>query len=167
MSVNYFLAECQFITKAKRFGLVDTEDQSPTTVSFDNDDRWNATVINNNSIEILFTAIDNCIEIWRESGEMESRCDAMLMYGVTLLFVELKNKRGSWQSEGLQQIEATMKRMIVENPALFNNFPRRKAVVANARHQFPCFHAANLEQREYFWKTYRTRVQFDAEIVVE
>jgi len=109
------------MTKAKRFGLVDAEDQSPTTVSFDNDDRWNATVINNHSIEILFTAIDNCIEIWRDGGEMESRCDAMLRYGVTLLFVELKNKRGLWQSEGLQQIEATMKRMILENPALYNN----------------------------------------------
>ena len=48
MSVNYFRAECQVITKAKRFGLVDAEDQSPTTVSFDNDDRWNAMVINNN-----------------------------------------------------------------------------------------------------------------------
>ena len=166
MSVEFFNVECQTITKVKRFGLFDAEDQTPALIKFDDEESWNATVINDNSTELLFTAIDNCIEILRNNGEMDSRCDVMLTYENTLLLIELKNKRDSWQQEGLSQIESTLKRIMIENPAFYNGFKKRKAIVANAKYQFPSFQAANLEQREYFWRSYRARVQFDSEIVI-
>jgi hypothetical protein len=167
MNVNFFKKECQTTTNAKRFGLFDAEDQTPALIKFNDEESWNATVINEGAIELIFTAIDNCIEILRDNGEMDNRCDAMLTSDNTLLLIELKNKRNSWQQEGLFQIESTFKRMMIENPAFYNGFKKRKAIVANAKYQFPSFQAANLEQREYFWRNYKARIQFDAGIFVK
>lgn len=167
MNVNFFKAECQTTTKTKRFGLFDAEDQTPAIIMLDDEQSWNATVINESAIELLFTAVDNCIEILRDNGEMDNRCDAMLTYNSTLLLIELKNKRNSWQSEGLYQIESTLKRMRIECQAFYNGFKKRKAIVVNTKYQFPCFQEANLEQREYFWRNYKARIQFEAEIVIK
>jgi len=167
MSVNFFKADCQNITTKKKFGLHDGEDSTPAKIKLSVEPSWNATVLNDEAKEILFTAIDNCIEILRENGDMDSRCDVMLSYESNLLFIELKNKRGAWQAEGLQQIEATIKRMKEENEEYYFSFKKRKAIVANTKHQFPCFHDVNLEQREFFMKKYKARIQFDGEILIK
>jgi len=166
MSINFCKIECQTITDKKRFGIYDAEDKSPAILKYDDEDSWNATVINNNCKNLLFTAIDNCIEIRRANGDMDNRCDCMLTYEETLLLIELKNKRDSWQSEGLFQIEATIKQMINENIQFYNQFKKRKAIVANRKNQFPSFQESNIEQREYFKKEYKTRIQFETEIVI-
>jgi hypothetical protein len=79
----------------------------------------------------------------------------------------LKNKRDSWQSEGLAQIENVVKIMIAEIPDFYNAFTKRKAIVANRKHQFPAFQESNIEQRQYFSSKYKMRVQFEAEIIVK
>ena len=76
--------------------------------------------------------IDNCIDILRNNGDMDNRCDAMLSYESNLLFIELKNKRDSWKAEGLEQVEATIQRMLEQNEKYYYNFKKRKAIVANA-----------------------------------
>ncbi len=166
MSVDFSKAACQSKTKEKKFGLFDAEDKTPAIIKVDDEASWNATVVNNEAKEVHFTAIDNCIDIFRENGEMENRCDCMLRYDTTLLFVELKNKRDSWQAEGLGQIEATIKRMKDENNDWYSSFTKRKAIVANSKHQSPCFQTVNLEQREYFMRNYKARIQFEAEIII-
>ena len=98
---------------------------------------------------------------------MDNRCDCMLTVEDTLILLELKNKRDSWQSEGLAQIEATIKRMKNESHQFYNEFKKRKAIVANRKNQFPMFYESNKEQREYFMKEYKTRIQFEAEIVIK
>lgn len=166
MSVNFSKDECQTKTNKERFGIYDAEDKSPAIIKIDDESSWNATVINKNSIELLFTAIDNCIDILRDNGEMDSRCDGMLTFKNTIFFVKLKNKRGSWQSKGLSQIESTIKRMMTEELDFYNSFTKRKAIVANRKHQFPSFHMSHSEQREYFLQEYNTRIQFEAGIIV-
>lgn len=79
----------------------------------------------------------------------------------------LKNKRNSWKSEGLGQIESTIKRMIEVNEDHYYSFKKRKAVVANAKHQFPCFQDYDSDQREYFMSMYKIRIQFEAEIIIK
>jgi hypothetical protein len=167
MSVNFFKANCQKTTNEKKFGLYDAENNTPAKIKLTNEPSWNATVINPDAKKILFTAIDHCIDIFRENGDMDDRCDTMMSYENNLLFVELKNKRDSWQAEGLSQIEATIKRLKEENEAYYYSFQKRKAIVANRKHQFPCFQELNSEQREYFWKTHKARIQFEAEIVIK
>jgi hypothetical protein len=165
MSIDFCKTECQTNTNKKRFGIYDAEDKSPAKLKYDDEYSWNAIVINDNCKNLLFTAIDNCIEIKRANGDMDNRCDCMLTYEETLLIIELKNKRESWQSEGLSQIETTIKQMM-ENIQFYNKFKKRKAIVANRKNQFPSFQESNKEQREYFKKEYKTRIQFEAEIII-
>lgn len=167
MSVNFLKADCQNTTNEIRFGLYDAEDKTPVEIKLTDEDIWNATILNNDSKSILITAIDNCIDVFRPNGEMDNRCDCMLTYDTTILFVELKNKRDSWQSEGLAQIENIVKIMIAKNPDFYNGFTKRRAIVANRRHQFPAFQESNLEQRQYFSSKYKMRIQFEAEIIIK
>ncbi len=167
MSVDFFKADCQKTTSEKKFGLYDAEDKTPAKIKLTEENTWNATVVNNRCKTIVFTAIDNCIVVSRENGDMDSRCDCMLSYDSTLLLVELKNKRDSWQAEGLGQIENIALRMLVEIPEHYYSFNKRKAVVANRKNQFPAFHESNAEQRQYFISKYKMRIQFEAEIKIE
>lgn len=164
MMVDFFKEECQQVTDEVRFGLCDNDDKKPAYLATKQEENWQAAILNHQAKQIHFTAIDNCIDIVNEKGEMESRCDAMLVCDHDLFFVELKNKRASWKSEGLGQIEATLKKLIELHPEYYYRFKRRKGIVANARHRFPCFQEYDSEQREYFSKTYKMRLQFEAEI---
>lgn len=167
MVVDFFKVDCQKSLNEKRFGLVDPEDGTPAKIKLKDEASWNATVVNDGAKPILFTAIDHCIEILRANGEMDNRCDVMLSYEDNLFFVELKNKRESWQAEGLAQIESTINRFKEENEEYYFSFKKRKAIVANAKHQFTCFQDLNLEQREYFMKTHKARIQFEAKIIIK
>ncbi|MGE5354785.1 MAG: hypothetical protein ACM3PT_00970 [Deltaproteobacteria bacterium] len=167
MSINFLKADCKQTTSEKTFGLYDAEDKTPVVIKLTDEKTWIATVFNNSNKSIDFTAIDNCINVLRENGEMDSRCDCMLTYDTNLFLVELKNKRDSWQSEGLAQIENIAKRMMEEIPAYYNSFTKRKAVVANRKNQFPSFHESNIEQRQLFISKYKMRIQFDAEILIK
>ncbi len=166
MSIDFFKAVCRDETSEKKFGLYDAEDSTPAIITLTDEHLWNAVVINESGKTINFTAIDNCIDVLNENGETDSRCDCMLTFNSTLMFVELKNKRGSWQAEGLSQIENIAKIMIAENPDYYYSFKKRKAIVANRRHQFPAFHFLNAEQRQFFSSKYKMRIQFNAEIVI-
>ncbi len=151
-----------------RFGICDRDDKSPAFLNIDHSEKWIATVVNASPPKtIQFTAIDNCIDICRDNGEMESRCDAMLQYEDRLVFVELKTKRADWKSEGLGQIEATVKRMLLEIPEYYFGFKKRKAIVANSKHPSPAFHGSDKEIREIFKRQYRMHLQFEAEITLE
>lgn len=167
MIPDFFKVDCQSTTSEKKFGLYDAEDNTPTKIKLTDEPNWNATIWNKESKPVLFTAIDNCIDMFKDNGEMDSRCDCMLTYHSTLLLVELKNSRGAWQAEGLAQIENIAKRMIEEIPDHYNSFEKRKAVVANKKKKFPPFHNSNMEQRQHFYSKYKMRVQFEAEIIIK
>lgn len=167
MSVEFFKTDCQNTVSEKRFGLYDAEDNTPVKIEITDEELWNATVLNDEGKSILITAIDNCIDLFKPNGEMDSRCDCMITHDETILFVELKNKKDSWQTEGLNQIENIVKTMTVEIPAYLNNFKKRTAIVANKRHQFPSFQKSNTEQRQYFYSKYKLRIQFEAVITIE
>jgi hypothetical protein len=167
MSVEFFKEDCRYSTNEMKFGLYDAENSSSVRIKLTDEDIWNATVLNSTGKNILVTAIDNCVDIFRQNGEMDNCCDCMLTYDTTILFIELKNKRNFWQSEGLAQIENVVKIMIAEIPDYYNNFKKRKAIVANRRHRFPAFQESNPEQRQLFWSKYKMRIQFETEIIVK
>lgn len=167
MSIDFFKVECQKTTSEKKFGLYDAENRTPAEIKLSDELTWNATVVNHEGKTVLFTAIDNCMDVFRENGEMDSRCDCMLSYDAALLLIELKNKRGSWQAEGLSQIENIAKKMIEEIPEHYYSFKKRKAIVANKEKQSPAFQESNLEQRQYFMSRYKMRIQFEAEITIK
>lgn len=137
MSIDFFKTDCQTITNAQRFGICDDEDahvKTPAYINTDDESKWIAVVLNERAKEILFTAIDNCIDMFRENGDMESRCDVLLTCADNLILVELKNKNADWLSSGIDQIEATLIRLIENHKAFYYSFKKRKAYVANKRH---------------------------------
>lgn len=97
MSADFLKPECRRVTIETIFGICDDTNEMPAYLDSVNKSIWIATVINNNQKEITFTAVDNCIEILRENGEMENRCDVMLTSDICLYLVELKNKVSDWR----------------------------------------------------------------------
>jgi len=164
MSINFFEAKCQSTTGESLFGLCDNEDSSPAYLDFSSKTKWNATV--NNSVppkELEFVAIDNCIEILRENGEMDNRCDCLLTYPENIIFVELKNKSSNWVSEGMNQLEVTIKNF--DNNHGLLNYQHKRAFVANKKH--PYFRVIDVEKKRKFWDKYRVRLNIDAVIKIK
>ena len=164
MSVNFFDAKCRSTTNNSLFGLCDNEDSNPAYLDFNNKSNWNASVTNSvPPKELVFIAIDNCIEIRRENGDMDNRCDCLLSYVDNIVFVELKNKGGSWISEGMNQIEVTLKNYNTNHD--LSTIKHKRAFVANKRH--PNFRVIDNEIKRRFWDKYRVRLNIDSEINIK
>jgi hypothetical protein len=167
MKVDFLKPDCTIVINEAEFGLCDDDNKEPAFVDITDKKKWIATVVNSAPPkEIKFTAIDNCIDIYKENGEMDTRCDAILQYDSNLLFIELKTKRADWKSGGLEQIEATIQKMIKEMPSFYYQFRKRKAVVANSKNISPAFNEFDVEQREFFKRNYKIHLQFDAKIAI-
>jgi hypothetical protein len=158
MSINFYEAKCQSTTRKALFGLYDKEDKSPAKIVYTQPDKWNATVNNPSQKEITHTAIDNCIEIFKANGEMESRCDCLLTYSDNIIFVELKNKGSDWKSQGIIQIEVTIQNFMKSHN--LSEIKHKRAFIANRKH--PSFHVIENEQSRRFWDTYRVRLNIDS-----
>ena len=163
MSINFYEAKCQSTTSEAFFGLYDKEDESPAMIVHIQKDKWNATVINPTQKQITHTAVDNCIEILRENGEMESRCDSMLTYADNIIFIELKNKGSDWKSDGISQVEITIQNFIRSHN--LSAIKYKRAFVANRKH--PYFQVIEDLQAKKFWDDYRVRLSVGSEINIK
>ena len=69
MRVNFSEANCQCVTEKNLFGICDDPPPPQKQAYIDEVDgaKWIAVVVNEDNQEVTFTAIDNCIEIKRES----------------------------------------------------------------------------------------------------
>ena len=107
MNVNFFDPLCQTIINAPLFGICDDPPppSKPAYIDTIDHSKWIATVENANQRELIFVAIDNCIEIFRTDGSMDSRCDAMITFQDKIIFVELKDRQSSgWLAKGESQL---------------------------------------------------------------
>jgi len=98
MKINFFDKKCQSQTHRHEFGICDPPfpPETPAYLDTENPRDWIAIVENYQEIEVTFTAIDKCIEIRKVDGSgMDKRCDGMLTYANCLIFVELKERKGS------------------------------------------------------------------------
>jgi hypothetical protein len=162
MAVNFKEKKCQSRTKEIEFGLCDNEDKTPAFISHNKTDGWNATVLNQDKIDVVFTAIDNCIDIIRPNGDMESRCDGMLTYPNNIVFVELKNQRADWIQNGISQLEATID-IFNDNEDLLA-IRKRRAVVSNKKH--PHFHEIGNETMQRFVSRNKVRLHVGGTIKI-
>lgn len=158
MPLDFFADKCQDgtssqdITTAALFGLCDDRPRQRAYVEKDiaSRDNWIATVINANTHEVAFTGIDNCLLITRTSGEIESRCDGMLTFASTIIFVELKEKSRGWLEEGIGQLETTIAIFFATHPS--SPYTTHRAQLANSRHpRFPV--ARNTRSQQFRDKT--------------
>jgi hypothetical protein len=133
MSINFFDTNCQSQTNQPKFGLCDDPppSENPAYININDSRKWIAIVENNQEIEVIFTAIDNCIEILRSDGTMDNRCDGMLTYNNHIIFVELKEKnfRNNWVAKGEKQLKNTISVFIANHDLAI--YKSKKAYIAN------------------------------------
>jgi len=165
MKTNFFETDCKEYSRTNAlFGLCDKEDNSKAYSTLDTPDKWIATVVNNENKTIIFTPIDNCIEILKEgTNQKESTCDGMLTFENTIYLVELKNQRTQWQNKAIQQLENTM-RLLLESQDL-DKFKYKKAFACNKKH--PNFVTIDNERNKRFFKNYGFRIDLQAKIIIK
>jgi hypothetical protein len=167
MKVDFLKAACQTMTNQPRFGICDDEDtnvKTPAYINTADESRWIALVLNPQSKNLVLTAIDNCIEVLRENGDMDSRCDVMLTSDDSLCLIELKNKVSDWKASGIEQIEATLMRLIENHETYYFSFKKRKAYVANKRH--PNFQILDNALMKRFSSQYKIWLDIQATIKI-
>ncbi|MGI4872112.1 MAG: hypothetical protein ACRYFX_13150 [Janthinobacterium lividum] len=152
MPVDFFSGTCQNgvssrdITTAALFGLCDDIPRNRAYIDTASPPKWIAIVENSPAYEVTFTSIDNCIEIRRPDGTMESRCDGMLTYDDSIVFVELKEKNRGWLEEGLGQLETTLLIFKATHPE--RTYASQRVCLANSRH--PLFAAGRATHTQEF-----------------
>jgi hypothetical protein len=167
MSANFFETDCKESSRnEKQFGICD--DQNGTKAYTDTTDnrKWIAKVTNNNDIDISFTAIDNCIVVYKEgTKEKESSCDGMLTFAQSLYLVELKKQStGGWIADAKGQLENTIK-LLSKNHDL-SNFRFKKAFACNRKHpNFTVIDTA--ERKSFFERTNGFRIDVQTEIKIK
>ena len=135
MIINFFVNRCKDQTNRKLFGLCDDRPNQRAYLDENDGTKWIAVVVNESLFNVIFTAIDNCIETKRSDGKMDKRCDGFLVYESTIIFVELKEIGGfssNWVQDGEQQIRSSLKYFEITSEA--ENYSIKKAYIANNEH---------------------------------
>lgn len=154
MAVNFFKADCQEKTNEDHFGICDLDDENPAFIKITDKEDWIAIVQNEEQKKVLFTAIDNCIDIRRSNGDKESSCDAMLTYAGNIDFVELKVVRKDWITKGIRQLAKTIQ--IFGTNYDLASYRKKRAFLANKKH--PHFHFSHKEEMNQFKKELQVRL---------
>ena len=137
--INFFDEDCTEETTAPLFGICDEESGRAAYIDTENEDIWLAEVTNKEEKKVAFVAIDNCIEVLEENGDMAKRCDGLLVYEQNLVFVELKRVRKNWVKDGVEQLKATIAHFKENSDE--SDFSRKRAFLANSKHpQFKYSH---------------------------
>lgn len=132
---DIFRALCQDVTTAQKFGLCDDLPHQRAYIDEFDGQKWIAVVYNYFGREIVFTALDNCIEFNKPSGKGESRCEGMLTYEDTIIFVEIKERTGdadTWAKKADDQLRNSIK--IVQAKVKLSAFLIKKVYICN-RHR--------------------------------
>jgi hypothetical protein len=151
MSLNFMDAGCQTHSSRKKFGLCDDPPPAinPAYIDEANGAKWIAVVINEYEYYCTFTAVDNCIDVRKPSGKPDKRCEGILSYNDTIIFVELK-QRGAlgpdWVKTAEEQIRVTIGHF--ERTDAAEDFTEKKAYIANSEH--PKFKESQTDRMEKF-----------------
>lgn len=152
MSISFFEPKCQTFSGRKIFGLCDDPPPATNPAYIDEQDgaKWIAVVENEDLYDVTFTAIDNCIDVKRPDGKMAKRCDGVLTYNTTAIFVELKQRsaRGNaWVTDAEEQLRTSIDYFEQEEEA--ENFGIKQAYIANSEH--PKFKESQMRRMDQFY----------------
>lgn len=140
---------CQTHSHKRKFGLCDDDNSSPAYLDEQNGANWIAIVENDFAESICFTAIDNCIDLKNNDGSIKKRCDGMVSYTKTIIFIELKDRNivgNQWIKDGENQLKSTISSF--ENTDKATSFNVKKAYIANKAR--PKFRESQMERMERF-----------------
>jgi len=128
--------------------------------------KWIAKVNNDNDLAISFTAVDNCIIVFKEgTKDKESTCNGMLTFLNALYLIELKKQgTGGWLSDAKSKLENTIK--LLNSKHNLEEYNYKKAYACNKRH--PSFTVINASERKaFFERTKGFRIDAQTEILIK
>lgn len=166
MSIDFFVAKCQTENiRDKEFGICDDEDEAiktPAYVNMDHPEKWIAIVKNLSDKSINFTAVDNCVEVTREDGTTDFRCDAMLTNEDHIVFVELKDQKARWITHAVdEQLQTTIDNFKANHD--LSKYKYKRAFVCNKKS--PNFRVSYKEKMNAFYIKNGIRLNLIREIV--
>lgn len=168
MIIEFRIANCQTQSDKKVFGLCDDPHPARNSAYIDETDgsKWIAVVENEYRYSTAFIAIDNCIEIKDSDGKMEKRCDGMLTYNATVIFVELKQrsaKGNAWVEDAEPQLRNSI--LHFEKTELAENYNQKKAYISNSEH--PKLKTSQIGRMEKFYTETGYVLRIEARIRLE
>ena len=165
MSVDFFNTPCSEKPRTDiKFGICDDQDGGKAYTDSKDDTKWAATVNNQHSRAITFTAIDHCMEIKKVgTKDQESTCDGMLTYAEGILFVELKDQKERGITTAKAQLENTLKLFLLYHKDI--GYKHKKAYVCNLKH--PTFKVIDNETQKRFFSKYGFRLDINTEILIK
>jgi hypothetical protein len=119
-----------------KFGLCDDQPplpKGPAYLDEDNGGKWVAVISNEPRFPVRFVPIDNSIEILRADGKSAKRCDGMMSFKQSVIFVELKEidmKGNDWIKKADEQLRTTIG--YFEDEDYSKTFKIKKAYIANS-----------------------------------
>ncbi len=163
-----FLKEEEIVTESY-FGICDESNDTVKMPAYvntcdTNSSNWIAKVTNNSGKPIGFIAVDYNIEIRRENGDMENRCDALLHNDEYIIFIELKDKKDDW-------IKLAVEKQLLTTINIFKSchditkFRHRIAYVCNKKH--PNFAVSNKEYMQRFKNEHNIRLIIGCNITIK
>lgn len=165
MKIDFFTPVCVTDNISESvFGIYDPQDGGPACVDYSNRGLWIAEVENRRGISLNFTAVDNCVEILREDGQMENRCDGILTGGGYLIFIELKDQRGEWIQHAVEKQLKTTIEYFKSNYDI-TLYKKRYAYACNRRH--PRFQYSHMSMMEEFRRETDVRLCIVNKIVLK
>ena len=134
MPINFFDDACKTESNIIEFGLCDNPPpaEDPAYINEDTPAKWIGIVNNPAKRDVDFYAIDHCVTILKPDGiNKESRCDGMLHFDNTVIFVELKMRGGSgWLKKARSQLKITIDKFKIANP--LTDFDKVEAYASNS-----------------------------------
>jgi hypothetical protein len=135
MSIDFFQERCQDNSNQKLFGLCDDQHNERAYLDEKDGSKWIAIVVNEYKYEVTFIAIDHCIKIKKVDGKMVKRCDGLMFFNSTIIFVELKERGylgNKWVEDGEKQLRSSIVHFEATYASL--DYKKKKAYIANKEH---------------------------------
>jgi len=132
---DLFKILCQDETDLGLFGICDDKPHQRAYIDNSDGQKWTAVISNKFNRKIVFTALDNSIEFNKANGKSESRCEGILTYEETIIFIEIKERTGdakTWARKADTQLRNSIS--IVLAKVDLDIFTNKKAYICN-RHQ--------------------------------
>ena len=155
-----FFAHSKEVPVQDEFYIFDEQNQTPVKLLLDSHGIEHGYIVVNNDLHLSvgFIPVDNKIKFYRDDGTEDNVCDALVFTDRRVTFIEIKDVKGRWKAVAKKQVEATIAYYNLSYP---EEKRRKQAYLCNVAKEFsPCgiVTASNKEEKETFFKKFRTRL---------
>lgn len=123
---------CQDTTQEKIFGICDDIPHQRAYLDLVEGRKWMAVVQNDLKHVVTFTALDHCVEFNKANGQKEKRCEGILTYEDTIIFVEIKERTGdakTWAKDADKQLRNSIR--LIHSKLNLDEFTKKRASITN------------------------------------